>query len=227
MRIELEKKFNQRLNNKKLYRAASTPLTLIAAGIFAMDNDLIDQEDIWEIRQEKIPNFKSHLDDYLQFAPIAAAYGLHAFGVKGHHRFGDRTMLLLKSELLMMAIVTPLKKFTHVKRPDGSAFTAFPSGHTAQAFVAATFFHKEYGHLSPWYSIAAYTAASSVGILRVLNNRHWLSDVLAGAGIGILATNLVYLTHRYKWSDKPPKRKLIALPSYHNNSFGFVLNLKF
>ena len=40
------------------------------------------------------------------------------------------------------------------------------------------------------------------GIMRVAKNAHWISDVIAGAGFGILSTELVYLTHQYKWDNE-------------------------
>lgn len=165
------------------------PAILLSTSMIAMtDNEVFDRWEIQEARQENFPHFKTSVDDYLQYAPAAAAYALDAFGVKGQHRLWPKTIMLMKSELVMVAIVFPLKHIVGMPRPDTGARDAFPSGHTAQAFAAATFFHKEYGHLSIWYSIGAYTIASSVGAMRVLNDRHWASDVLAGAGIGILAT---------------------------------------
>jgi membrane-associated phospholipid phosphatase len=127
---------------------------------------------------------------------------------------------LIKSELLMTAIVFPLKKFSAVPRPDTGAPTSFPSGHTAQVFAAATFLHKEYGKEHPIYSVLAYTTATGVGLLRVMNNRHWISDVLAGAGIGILSTNLAYLTVRNKPKTirKHPHRDVVMAPSYGNKT---------
>ena len=62
--------------------------------------------------------------------------------------------------------------------------------------------HKEYGDRSPWYSISAFTVATATGISRILNNRHWLSDVLAGAGIGILSTELGYYLADLIFKDK-------------------------
>ena len=87
-------------------------------------------------------------------------------------------------------------------RPDGRASNSYPSGHTAQAFVAATFMHEELKHKSSWYSIGAFSVATVVGGYRMLNNRHWISDVLAGAAIGIFSTKIAYLTHQYKWGKK-------------------------
>ena len=199
---------------------------LIGSGLIALtDNDFLSNEEIAEERNEHIPGFHTKADNYLQYAPIAVVYGLNIAGVKGKNNFGNRTALLLKSELIMAALVFPTKQLSHELRPDGSSYTSFPSGHTAQAFVAATFMHKEFGHISPWYSIGAYTVASSVGILRILNNRHYASDVLVGAGIGILSTNIAYLTHKYKWSGKRKKNDLVVLPTYSQGALGMHLSL--
>ena len=68
-----------------------------------------------------------------------------------------------------------------------------PDGSTANSFVGATVLHKEYGLTrSPWFSVAGYGIATATGVMRVLNNRHWVSDVMSGAGIGIFAGELGY-----------------------------------
>lgn len=89
-------------------------------------------------------------------------------------------------------MVNTLKQTTNVERPDGSNKHSFPSGHTATAFMTATMFTKEYGHKSPWVGVGAYSVATATGLMRMANNKHWLSDVLTGAGIGILSTEVGY-----------------------------------
>jgi membrane-associated phospholipid phosphatase len=187
-------------STSSIRKAVWVPVTLIAAGWYATtDNDILYQVEVNEERNEWLPAFKSRIDDYTQYAPAAAVYLLNLAGVKGKNNVINQTALLIKSEVLMTAIVFPLKRISGVPRPDSGQRTSFPSGHTAQAFVAATFLHKEYGHRSMWYSIGGYSVATFIGVMRVLNNRHWASDVLVGAGIGILSVNLVYLTHKFKW----------------------------
>jgi membrane-associated phospholipid phosphatase len=88
-----------------------------------------------------------------------------------------------------------LKRATGVTRPDGTNALSFPSGHTATAFASAEFMRMEYKDVSPWYGIAGYAAAATTGYLRMYNNRHWLGDVLAGAGIGILSTQAAYFLY--------------------------------
>jgi len=204
------------------------PSVLIGAGLLSTtDNEVFDKFEIHEERQKDFPGFRTHIDDYLQYAPIAAVYGLNLAGIKGEHDFVNRTVLMMKSEIIMMAMVIPLKKWTAVPRPDTGSKNSFPSGHTAQAFAAATFLHKEYGKDHPLYSVLAYSAATGVGVLRVMNNRHWVSDVLAGAGIGILATNLAYATHRNKWGSHTKKgREVVIAPTYSQQSMGMYLLVK-
>ena len=197
-------------------RAVTTPVIFIGAGLYSFtDNEWLNKFEVKEERDEWTPDFRHHLDDYIQYAPIATVYGLNLAGIKGQNDFANRTALLIKSELLVATLTFSLKKITAIPRPDTGELNSFPSGHTAQAFAAATFMAKEYGHRSKWYSIGAYTVATGVGAMRMLNNRHWVSDVLVGAGIGILSTNIVYITHRYKWGKK--KRgsgQTLIVPSY-------------
>ena len=94
---------------------------------------------------------------------------------------------------LMGGIVFAIKNTAQVERPDGSNRHSFPSGHTATAFMTATMLNKEYGYKSPWVGIGAYSVATATGLMRMANNKHWLSDVLAGAGIGIITTEIGYL----------------------------------
>jgi len=145
--------------------------------------------------------YSGSVDDYLQYAPGLAVYALNAFGVKGKNNFGNRTAIVVKSLLLNDLIVSNLKKWTDSDRPNGEP-RSFPSGHTSVAFALAQFMHLEYGDRSIWYSIGAYSCATTVGLMRVAKNAHWISDVVAGAGFGMLSTELVYLTHMYKWDNE-------------------------
>ena len=52
---------------------------------------------------------------------------------------------------------------------------------------------EKFGYKSPWVGIGAYSVATATGLMRIANNKHWLSDVLAGAGIGIITTEIGYL----------------------------------
>lgn len=138
-------------------------------------------------------NFKSQVDNYTQFAPYALTAGLKLAGVKGRSDWSRFVVSTLASNIIMATAVNATKYSVKEMRPDNSTRNSFPSGHTATAFVAATVLHKEYGLTrSPWYSVGGYAVATATGVMRVLNNRHWISDVMAGAGIGIMSTELGY-----------------------------------
>jgi len=138
-------------------------------------------------------NFHTEIDNYTQFAGIGLTVGLKLAGVEGRSSWPRLAASSLASYAVMAAFVNGIKYTAKEWRPDGSTKNSWPSGHTATAFVGATILHKEYGLTrSPWYSIAGYTVATATGVMRVLNNRHWISDVLSGAGIGILSTELAY-----------------------------------
>lgn len=125
----------------------------------------------------------------------------------------------------MGTAVFSIKHLTRQLRPDGSSHTSFPSGHTAEAFASAEFLRSEYGHLSPWYTIAGYSAAAFTGYLRMYNNKHWLGDVAAGASIGIAATRFSYWLYPkiQKEVFKTKETNTVLLPQYNNGMFGFSL----
>lgn len=186
------------------------PLGLIATGISLNSNaEESFKMEIKEERNEYFHSFRTHLDDYLQYSPIAIAYALDAAGIRSRTDVANRSAILLKGEFLMLATTYAGKSFSHQLRPDGSAFTSFPSGHTAQAFAAATFLSEEYKHRFKWMPYAAYALASVVGGLRIANNKHYVSDVIAGAGVGILSMKLSYWTHQYKWGRRKNKENTV------------------
>ena len=157
---------------------------------------------------EDAPGFKTKVDDYLKYAPMAGVYVLNLAGVKGRHKLVDRTIIYAVSAFLSNEIVTKLKHATHQLRPDGSTYNSFPSGHTAFAFAGAEFMNQELGWRSPWYSIAGYSMATGTALLRVMNNRHWVGDVIAGAGIGMLATKFSYWLYS-KWENRKHGKEVI------------------
>jgi len=215
------------------------PASFIASGavvaINRWDEFFLSNREIREERNRYFPKFSNDADNYLQVAPMVAVFALRSCGIRGRNDLANQFMIMLKTELLITAIVTPLKTIAAEPRPDTGAKNSFPSGHTTQAFAAATIFAKEYGHRSPWYAVGAYTVATTVGAMRILNNRHWFSDVLAGAGIGILSANLVYATHRHKWgthinAKTRAKRnnELVVTPTYgYTGNTGLYMSYKF
>lgn len=167
-------------------------------------------------------------DDYLQLAPAAAVYGLDWAGLKAKHSFGERTFVMASSHLLMAASTYAVKHATGVMRPDGSSATSFPSGHTATAFTGAHILFREYGEAAPWVAVGGYAAATATGVMRILNHRHWLSDVAAGAGLGVLCAEAGYLLlplfRRLAGQEAPA---LVAVPLAGGGAWGLGVACRF
>ena len=117
----------------------------------------------------------------------------------------------------MLGTVNALKYTTDEIRPDNSSANSFPSGHTANAFFGATVLAEEYKDQSIIYPIVGYTVATATGVLRILNNRHWASDVLVGAGIGILSAKAAYVVYPWlkeKIGGKHVPKNVVFVPVY-------------
>jgi hypothetical protein len=208
------------------------PSALIAYGFIALETNPLRKLD-YSTEEEIIedhPHFHTPIDNFTQYAPAVAVYLLNAAGVKGKHDIVDRTMIYLMSNLIEGTAVQSIKAITRAPRPDGG-HNAFPSGHTATAFVSAEFLRQEYKDVSPWYGIAGYTAAATTGILRMYNRAHWFRDIVPGAGIGMLSTRIVYWVYpSIKKRIFPHKAATtMVMPTYGPNGFGvsgaFVLSL--
>jgi hypothetical protein len=208
-------------------KTAIVPISLITAGIIVEtlpSNVIFGKNRIQQQVQEKQNGFKTSADDYLQFAPIAAMFGLKLAGTKSRSDLLNQMVLTAKSEFLVSAIVYSMKHFIPDMRPDGSTDNTMPSGHTAQAFASATLLDMEYRDTSPWLSVGGYLCATATGFFRIANNRHWASDVLIGAGIGIASVKLVYLTHRYRWGKVP---NALLVPTLYQNGGGVAFAMRF
>ncbi|MES2448863.1 MAG: phosphatase PAP2 family protein [Bacteroidota bacterium] len=179
--------------------------------------------------QEDHPRFAYHVDDYAQFAPALAVYGLNLAGIKGRHNLFDASMLYVTSAAIMGLSTHFVKRGVHRLRPDDSGYNSFPSGHTASAFAAAEFLYQEFKYKSPWIGYAGYFVATATGTLRLYNNKHWFSDVVAGAGFGIASTKLGYLVypHIKRWiGGHGQKQNLSFTPAYEHHQLGYRLTYK-
>lgn len=205
------------LNRNKLGPGFNTsaliiPLTGIAYGVAAFNDGAIRTLNIStrnEIQQHHA-SFSSSLDDYLQWSPAVAVIGLNAAGIRGRNSFGNELLIYGVSTTLMAGTVYSLKHCINERRPDGSNAQSFPSGHTATAFAAAEWLRTEYHDRSPWIGVAGYLAATATGVLRMFNNRHWISDVVSGAAVGFLCTRAAYCIT--PWIKKSVLRKSAKQP---------------
>lgn len=199
--------FEQKMNffDKEFITSATVSSTFFLASFSAMPFD----KDVRAFRNDNFNSFHYSYDDYLLFAPLGVMYGLKAFGLESRNNWKEMLFANASSLIIMEAIVYPTKNIAGRLRPDGSSYVSFPSGHTATAFACAHMLQKEYGDLSPWISVAGYSMATVTGMTRILNNRHWLSDVLFGAGIGIISTELGYKVKDCVFKKKNRKRLIL------------------
>ena len=178
-----------------------------------------------------LTDFKTGIDDYTQFFGPAMTVGLKLGGYEGRSDWPRLLASAGMSYAIMAVLVNGIKNTAKEMRPDGSSANSWPSGHTATAFVGATLLHKEYGLTrSPWWSVAGYGVATATGVMRVLNNRHWISDVMSGAGIGIMSTELGYALCDLMFKQKGLLRNDLVFegekPSFFSVSMGFGLGGK-
>lgn len=87
---------------------------------------------------------------------------------------------LIRAQIVSQALVHGIKYSVRRDRPTGEC-CAFPSGHAATAFATAAVLERHLGYRASWPALAA---ASYVAMSRLIDNRHFLSDVIFGAAVG-------------------------------------------
>jgi len=221
---------------KKLH---SNPLSLIPPGVaivygvssfFIHPIRRVDYYIEGEIKKTD-PTFSSKAESYFLVTPIVMVYGLDLIGVEGKNTFIDRTALLGLSGLFLGTTAYITKYTTHRLRPNKSDYLSFPSGHTSVAFMGAEFLAQEYSEKSPVYTIIGYSVAVTTGIFRLYNRDHWFSDVVAGAGFGVLSTKAAYLVYPYLRNALTHKGKngksTMIMPTYQDGTPGLSFAAQF
>ena len=165
------------------------PGTLLAAGSFgAFSQWYMDKVNVpvRDYVRELSGGGKLHFDDYIQYIPTASFLGL-GFATPSEHGFAERLCITATSYAAMGILVNAAKYTIREPRPDSETRNAFPSGHSATAFMGAELVRKEYG---PWWGAGAYAVATATALMRIYNDRHWTNDLLGGAAIGILSADV-------------------------------------
>jgi membrane-associated phospholipid phosphatase len=166
--------------------------------------------------------FRTHVDDWIHYAPVVTMYAADLFGVPAKNTVWNQTKFLVISEALTAGIVWSLKLGLGIQRPNNGAFTAYPSGHTSQAFVQSQVLYNEFRDTAPLLAASGFLFSTTTGALRVLNNRHWVPDVLLGAGIGMFVTNAVYYFEPFKkWNPFKNMNK-----RNNNHQLSFMPNIR-
>lgn len=222
------------------------PAVLVAYGVSNFYLPPVRRIDKWvygeAIEHNVVPT--SRLENFLQYTPMVSVYALNLVGVHGKNTFVDRTIILVMAQSMLQLSLYTLKHSTHRLRPDNSDRLSFPSGHTGNAFAGAEFMSQELSGKSVYYGVIGYAFATTTGIMRITHQDHWFSDVVAGAGFGILSTKAAYLLYPYvrnrlfkagrekeKNKDVPDlKRKeaksSLLLPTYQDGAVGLQFSMQ-
>ena len=224
----------------------------ITAALITTDNNIEewfwDQENRYPCISETSPVITRFGGNYANYS--VAAFGLLSAALKNQK--GVQTSLLATQAMFTSgAWVTMVKILTGRERPltaniaagiEGgkwygpfaeynktlnsnkpeSAFNSFPSGHTATAFSVATVFAMQYSD-NPAVPIISYSAATLVGISRLTEQKHWVSDVFVGAVMGYLCGRQVVSHYNKKHknslqygANKSANKQKITIIQYEN-----------
>jgi membrane-associated phospholipid phosphatase len=213
------------------YKQIIIPALFVSYGIFSLNSTNLKSVDV-DVKNSFKGNSKLNIDNFTLIAPTLTVFGLNAIGIEGKNTLKARSVIIGTSYLLASSLFIGAKSISSIERPDGSNNFSFPSGHTVIAFASAEFLYQEYKEVSLWYGISGYLVATVTGYLRIYNNKHWFSDVVTGAGIGILSTKIAYWIYPYLektiFRSNKNSYSTIISPFYNGNQagLGLVLHLK-
>ena len=218
---------NDYSNTKKsLIVKSILPASLIVVGS-SLNHSILEKNWKLFLRNRVGNQFEFKIDDYIQYAPIVQLYLADVCNVKAENHWFDQTKYLLISNLITSGITESIKHLTLKTRPNGGQFS-FPSGHTTFAFTNAAVLYHEFSNTAPVLAYSGYLFSTATGAFRMINNKHWLSDVLVGAGIGMIVTHLVYYLKPFKnFNPFKNTQNLSFIPTISNNQYGFKLNYLF
>lgn len=213
-------------NATTLLKKSIVPLSLIGLGVI-INKSNFEKKFQTTLRDKVGNNYEFCIDNHLQYAPIIEMYSADILGIKAKNNWFNQTKYLFISNLISATITHSLKIITHKERPNGSHHS-FPSGHTTLAFTNACVLYNEFKNSSPILAYSGYALAATTGSFRMINNKHWMSDVLVGAGIGILSTELVYYFEPLKnFNPFKKNKKITFVPEINNDTYGFYFAYTF
>jgi len=215
-----------RLDSLSLYKKPKNPLprlfvvpsALVISGVIIKESKY--RKSIQNYIQTSNWRTKTQIDDYIQYAPIAEMYVADIYYSTSKNEVFQQSKNLAIAEIFTALLVQTIKHSVNIKRPNGYDFSFF-SGHTSQSFTGATALYLEYRDSNPFLALSGYGFSTATGILRVTNNKHWISDVIVGAGIGMLSARLTWYINPLKnWN--PFKNKKITVYPVINGFDGRV-----
>lgn len=180
-------------------------VTLATGGLMLADDEI---QSFAQRNRTNTTNSISHygLEPWGNWYIGGVIVGIYLHGVIWDNDHSKRSSLLATKAFLLAAVFTRIPKYAFQRLRPGTfnhdqfifqgpfgnyKNTSFFSGHTSSVFAAATVLASEYKD-TKWVSPVAYTIAALTGLSRIHDNRHWASDVLAGAAFGYAIGKLVH-----------------------------------
>ena len=162
----------------------------LLAGGLATGVGAIFDDDVSDWIADPSHGFGTRLEDGA--APAVVGAGVAILFATGRAfdapRYRAMTYDWMHAVLITAGYTTLLKEVVHRERPNGEDNLSFPSGHASNAFALAAVAERHYG----WKAgLPAYTLASAVAVSRLQRNKHYLSDVMAGATLGYIVGRTV------------------------------------
>ena len=153
-------------------------------------------------------NFGNFFGEGYTQAGLALAFWGAGF-LAGNQKIASTGEVLMEAEIINGISTTVFKSIVGRERPDKNGHDSFPSGHTSDSFCFAAVIDHRLGHL---WGIPAYSLAVLTGLSRMESDRHYLSDVVMGAGLGMIIGYSVSAHHddwpyqkRWRVTDKTKK----------------------
>lgn len=152
---------------------------------------------------------RNSFDDWIQYVPAVAYLSLDIIpGIESSNSLARRACAALGGYVFLATTTHPTKGLVSEMRPDGSRDNSFPSGHSGTAFFGAELVRMEFGN---GWGAAAYGIAGTTAFMRIWNDKHWLTDVVAGAALGILSAHVGDWVCSYISFDPVSQSPLLAL----------------
>lgn len=219
--------YNDSIKGQQLLESSFLPLVLVAGGLVLNQSDF--EKNLQKDLREKLGNdFYFGIDNVLLFVPSIEVYAFDLIGLKSKNHWFDQTKYMAISNVTTLVLTLALKELINKQRPNKENNYSMPSGHSSLVFTNATIVYQEFYESSPALASTGYIFASATAAMRVANNKHWISDVMVGAGLGIVVTNLVYYFEPLK-NFNPFKKdlKIVFLPQLGIKNYGLTFVSKF
>lgn len=176
---------------------------LLTAGVITNSDNIKNDVRDWVRERYEIPT--TNFDDILQHTPIGMMYLYDIALGSDKKTIGRHTRHMVVTQGLTLGTMLITKGIFNARRPNGGSH-AFPSGHTAYSFASASVIYHSFKNEHPLIAYSGYIPAVIVGSYRMIKDKHWISDVLFGAGMGILFSHLSY--HLDIWHSRTDKDML-------------------